>query len=133
MAVREQVSGPGRNSKRTDMNVSKQPTRYISGGNYGEGQALLAQQQAAPMAGKRPPINLRSMGPVTSLMAPTELPTQPLTTGVDVGQGAGSEILNLPMGSRVGFSQALREAARFDETGEVSAIMLAYEQSPFNG
>lgn len=133
MATREQVSGPGNMAKRTDMNVSKQPTRYIGGGQYGEGKQLLAQQQAAPMAGKRPGLNLGSMGPITGLMAPTEMPNQPLTAGVDVGPGAGSEILNLPMTSRVTLSAALDEAARFDDTGIVSAIKLAYEQSSFNG
>ena len=45
MAIREQVSGPGSNSKRTDLNVSRQPARYMAGGSYGEGQELLGLQQ----------------------------------------------------------------------------------------
>ena len=33
--IREQVSGVGAQAKRTDLNVSQQPTRYISGLPYG--------------------------------------------------------------------------------------------------
>ncbi len=49
MAIREEVSGIGKNAKRTDLNVSQQPIRYISGMPYGEGQATYNQQAAAPI------------------------------------------------------------------------------------
>ena len=29
----EQISGPGKYAQRTDMNTSKQPVRYMAGGN----------------------------------------------------------------------------------------------------
>ena len=49
--IREKVSGVGPMSERTDLNVSNQPARYISGLPYGEGEATYTQQTAAPMAG----------------------------------------------------------------------------------
>ncbi len=61
--IREEVSGIGPMSKRTDLNVSNQPAKYISGLPYGQGEATYDQQTAAPMAGtttmpeaKLPPI-----------------------------------------------------------------------------
>jgi hypothetical protein len=78
---------------------SGQPSRYISGMPYGQGQALMQQQEAAPMAKveapKEPAVQVAA-APVTPLFAPTERPNEPVTHGNDMGPGAGSEILNLP-------------------------------------
>ena len=60
MAIREQVSGPGSNSKRTDLNVSRQPARYMAGGSYGDlygymfrrneaGQIMLDEKTGRPL------------------------------------------------------------------------------------
>jgi hypothetical protein len=69
-----------------------QPNRYISGGAYGQGQALMQQQQGAPMsAGPAPvaaPLPLENQ-----LMQPTNNPMEPITAGVDFGPGPGSEAL----------------------------------------
>lgn len=106
MAIREQVSGPGANAKRTDLNVSKQPVRYMSGGTYGEGQELLGLQQGAKMAGKpatagvptAADIQRAMMGPrVTNLTAQTERPNEVLTEGSRVGPGAGFDATGLQM------------------------------------
>jgi hypothetical protein len=103
MAIREQVSGPGSNSKRTDLNVSRQPQRYMSGGTYGEGQELLGLQKGADLSagpdmvggvGMSKPITRKQ--PIEMLTAPTSRPNEPLSQGVDFGPGDGSEILNLP-------------------------------------
>lgn len=102
MAIREQVSGPGRNSKRTDMNVSKQPVRYMSNGSYGEGQELLGLQSqadlyAAPSTPTTPASVMQAFNkskPVTQINAPTERPNEPQTAGMPFG--AGSNFINLP-------------------------------------
>ena len=68
-----------------------QPNRYISGGKYGEGQALMQQQQGASMsAGPAPvaPLPLENQ-----FMQPTNNPMEPITAGVDFGPGPGSEAL----------------------------------------
>jgi hypothetical protein len=130
MAIREQVSGPGSNSKRTDLNVSKQPQRYMSGGSYGEGQELLSLQQGADMAGLPTPsgtpsvnMNRGSSQPIVNLTAATQRPNEPMTSGADFGAGPGSEILNLPaMPGPKTLINVLEELIPYDTTGQVSAI-----------
>ena len=78
-----------------------QPARYMSGLTYGQGQAQMAQQTAAPMAGNpvaaaRPMTAAPQMPQVVALDAPTQRPDVPVTTGIDEGPGAGSEALTLP-------------------------------------
>jgi hypothetical protein len=81
-----------------------QAPRYISGMAYGEGQATMQQQQAAPMAGasapsapSAPSLAALAQGPaITGLNAPSERPDEPVTQGNPMGPGAGEEILNLP-------------------------------------
>ena len=64
-----QPSGPGKFAKRTD----QQGIKRLSDAAYGEQKEFKEQQQGAPMA--------RS--------------NQPVTTGVDIGPGAGREILGM--------------------------------------
>lgn len=78
-----------------------QPARYMSGLAYGQGQAQMAQQTSAPMAGNpvvtaRPMAATPQMPQVVALDAPTQRPDVPVTTGIDEGPGAGSEALTLP-------------------------------------
>ena len=93
------VSGPGSFSKRTDL-------QYQSPA-YGDGVAYDAQKAGAPLA-KSPDVRgatntevrqaamAATETPLTSLYAPTQRPEEPITHGVDVGPGAGSNILNMP-------------------------------------
>lgn len=76
-----------------------QGAKYYSGLPYGQGQATMAQQQAAPMAAGRP---APMMNPIESFPAPMPLsepstmPDVPITDGAAVGPGAGLEGLALP-------------------------------------
>lgn len=77
-----------------------QPARYMSGLAYGQGQAQMEQQTAAPMAGN-PTANVATqttpqLPQITSIDAPTQRPDVPITNGIDIGPGAGSEALVLP-------------------------------------
>ncbi len=82
------VSGPGALSRRTDGGPS-QPIRPIPGGTYGDRQASVEQQQAAPMAASNgpppgpPPGAMASTGgPVSGdPFGPTERPNESLMTG----------------------------------------------------
>jgi hypothetical protein len=130
MAIKEQVSGPGSNSKRTDLNVSKQPQRYMSGGTYGEGQELLGLQQGADMSagpnmvggvGMSKPITRKQ--PIEMLTAPTSRPNEPLSQGVDFGPGDGSEILNLPPKTQRTTTEILQELLAVDESGFIASIL----------
>ena len=73
-----------------------QPNRYISGGKYGEGQALMQQQQGASMSAgpASTPAPVAAPLPLENqLMSPTNNPMEPITAGVDFGPGPGSEAL----------------------------------------
>jgi hypothetical protein len=89
-------AGPGKYSTRTD-------NLQMGSIAYGEGVETAAIKSGAPLA-KTP--NVRPE-PITELYAPTQRPKEPATTGIDMGAGAGSEVL------------ALRKP---DETNFISAI-----------
>lgn len=96
------ASGPGRLSKRTDGGPT-QKLEAPTGMAYGDHQALMAQERTAPMSqvdtvhpaqvpaapqggGGTPP-------QLTPLGAPTTRPGEPVTHGVDIGPGGGSNVL----------------------------------------
>jgi len=120
VAIREEVSGIGSMSKRTDLNVSKQPVRYISGMPYGEGQATYNQQTAAPMA-VNPLAEVASE--ITPITAPTQRPDEPITAGMDFGAGPGSEVLPpMPMKSQPSLADTFRQLAINDPSGDAELI-----------
>lgn len=116
------VSATGGNGQ---SGTGTQAATYIPGMAYGEGQATMAQQQAAPMAGSTSsaasvdPLGAM-LSPVTPLGAPTERPDEPITTGMDFGAGAGSEVLNLPRERSL--SEVLASMIDIDPTGEVQDL-----------
>lgn len=110
------VSGPGALSQRTDGGAT-QGAKYISGLPYGQGQETYSNQVAAPMAGN----TMQQMEMPTELMAPTARPNEPLENGIDIGPGAGSEVMNLPS-TREPLSVTMRKIAQFDPTGEAELI-----------
>jgi len=89
------VSGPGALSQRTD---GKVPTALPTGGDYGDRKALAEQQSAAPMtpqggggggalAAGRPAPGAQFGG---SAFSPTGRPGEPMTAGLDWGDGPGA-------------------------------------------
>ena len=120
------VSGPGGLSKRTDGGPGdKQPLRAIPGGSFGDRQATLDQQRAAPLAraSSTPPAaapapaspqGAPGAAPVDPMALvrqaaenftppnvapfdrPTDFPAEPVTEGLSTGPGAGPESLGLP-------------------------------------
>jgi len=86
------VSGPGPYAKRTDLSYQSQ--------SYGDGVAYDAAKSGAPLATapKSPlfsqaPQVAAPQAPVTGLFEPTQRPNEPVTHGINVGPGAGSEAL----------------------------------------
>lgn len=109
----EKVSGTGALSERTDLNVSSQPARYISGLPQGQGQATYDQQTAAPMAGtpEMPGVQLEEIVP---LGAPTQFPNQPISYGANWGEGPGlSTVVPQPVSALT----TLEKAIQYDDTG----------------
>jgi len=78
-----------------------QAPKYIPGMAYGQGQATMAQQAGAPMAGPTPAPagrvpNLNTLSQVTPIDAPTNRPNEPVTAGSPMGPGPGLEALTMP-------------------------------------
>lgn len=122
------TSLPGALSSRTDGGAidgmtppSTQPAQYISGLGYGKGKETYDQQTAAPMQGS----DLMSMpAPVVPLSAPTQRPNEPVTSGIDMGAGPGSEALNIP-NMAISPSHTIKQIAQNDPSGEAELILRA--------
>jgi hypothetical protein len=129
------VSGPGPYAKRTDVGTPEMKMGSIA---YGEGVETQAIKSGAPLgktpdAVAEPQDRLRpaSAAPVTELFAPTQRPDEPITTGVDIGEGPGSNALI--MQSRFAerkMSDILAEMIPFDTTGE---IVILYQNALARG
>lgn len=94
------VSGPGQLSERTDGGPG-QPVRAMTGGEYGEATEMEQIQSGASMANSAAQTRnsaaapaARPMRQAPDLMAPTDRPGEPLTTGTQGGPGAGPEVLS---------------------------------------
>lgn len=132
------VSGPGALSRRTD----GQGPKYISGGQYGEGQEMMELQQGAPMSETKTRAPRMSAGKaaaqpqpaqVTPLFAPTQRPDEPITAGAPFGPGAGP---NPPapgtMASKkpviAKYLPYLEDATRWPDTPETFKALVRYLQ-----
>lgn len=135
------VSGPGALSKRTDGQVQAAPT----GMAYGDHQALMAQESTAPMSAdpSTPTPNIpapqraaasapggapaQPRQPITPIGAPSQRPNEPVTAGVDIGTGPGSEVL--PMQHTGAFqaagpmTQMLGQLSASDQSGVLSTLL----------
>lgn len=119
------VSGPGALSRRTDGGPT-QAAKYMSGGGYGEGKALLDMQRSAPMAAQQKPSAPRmpsgaNLPPVVTLMDPTQRPDEPITHGLPFGPGGGPEVLATNTRSAT-LSQTVGGLIQYDSTGELSDL-----------
>jgi hypothetical protein len=125
-------AGPGKFSTRTD-NLQMGSTAY------GEGAETAAINTGAPKSktrgiadnvGGRPVSTVDvPQEPVTSLYAPSERPNEPVTTGVNIGAGAGSETLMMAKSSEK-LSDTLAKMLPFDDTGEIAVL---YQQALSRG
>ena len=112
------MSGPGALSKRTDGNPTQAAT-YMPGMPYGEN--TYDQQTAAPMAGVARMPSPPTLPKVLSLNDETERPDEPLTAGIDIGEGPGSEIMNVPNRSQ-SLIDTIRYLTQFDPSGDAELI-----------
>jgi hypothetical protein len=122
-------AGPGKYSTRTD-NL-QMPSQY-----YGEGVETAAIKSGAPLAKTgdvkgMPSSEIRSaaQGPITELYAPSERPDEPITAGIDMGEGPGSSALGMQPQQET-LSQILAKMLPYDTNGEIAAL---YEQAQSRG
>ena len=117
------VSGPGRLSRRTDGNPT-QGAKYMSGGQYGEGQALMETQKAAPMASKpaTPTVSAGAVKPPLRPLLESGNPNTPLTQGLPYGAGAGPEVVPAQFAGVPDFRATVERLRMFDNTGEFDLL-----------
>ena len=117
-------AGPGKFSTRTD-NLQMGSTAY------GEGKETAAINTGAPKSktrgiadnvGGRPVSTVDvPQEPVTSLYAPSQRPDEPVTTGVNIGAGAGTEALMMAKPADK-LSDTLALMLPYDTTGEITIL-----------
>ena len=126
------VSGPGKYAKRVD----RMPSNF-----YGDTTQTAADAAGAPLA-KTPDVKGMPMGqveaaaanaapqtPVTPLFAPTQRGDEPITSGIDMGPGAGSNALMMKKSTEK-LSDSLALMLPYDTTGEVGIL---YQQALSRG
>ncbi len=124
-------AGPGKFSTRTD-NLQMGSTAY------GEGVETQAIKSGAPLSktkdvrpARAGDVRAAAQGPVTELFAPSQRPNEPITAGIDMGEGAGSSALMMQseLGQRK-ISDILAEMIPYDNTGE---IVILYQNAIARG
>lgn len=123
------VSGPGQLSQRTDGGPGneKQPIRVGPGGAYGDRQAAIEQQRAAPLP-QVPDAGGAGVPAYTGgpLNGPSERPGEPVTHGSPLGAGAGPEALTGAMPVRPGtgpMTQLLMSLGGGGATGPLAELL----------
>ena len=110
------ASGPGKFSKRTDL-----PSAY-----YGEGVETAAIKSGAPLA-TTPDVRpsqapaVPAQEPITPLFAPTQRPNEPITSGIDTGEGPGSEALMMRRSTEK-LSDILVKMLPYDTDGSINIL-----------
>ena len=123
-------AGPGKFSTRTD-NLQMGSTAY------GEGVETQAIKSGAPLSKTADVRGARAgdvreaatQGPITELYAPTERPGEPITSGIDMGPGVGSNAMMMNPQQET-LSQILAKMLPYDTNGEIAAL---YEQAQSRG
>ncbi len=116
-------AGPGKYSTRTD-NLQMGSTAY------GEGVETQAIKSGAPLA-KTGDVRPARAGdvreaamqePVTGLYEPSQRPEEPITAGIDMGEGPGSNALMMRSQMVEKYSDTLAKLLPYDESGEIAIL-----------
>jgi hypothetical protein len=117
------VSGPGKYAVRTDK-------LEMGSTAYGEGVETQAIKSGAPLA-KTADVSAARAGdvraaatqePVTELFAPSQRPDEPITAGVDMGEGPGANALMMRSQMTEKYSDTLAKMLPYDESGEIAIL-----------
>lgn len=136
MAEGIRVSGVGKGARRTDLDRAAKVQRDAKiqrapGGAYGERAELAGLATGAPMA-KAAPIATTSPAtasiPTVGIFEPTQRPNEPLTAGVDVGEGPGSEVLMTPVDAPDQLAAFARAMYMANPTPQLRRIVEAFEE-----
>ena len=127
------VSGPGSYAKRTDL--AYQPDAYGDGVAYAanKGAAPLETARKSPMLSQAPTVsgNAGAQQTTVGLFDPSQRPGEPVTHGIDIGAGAGSDALMMKSQfAQEKLSNTLAQMLPYDQTGEIGIL---YQQALSRG
>lgn len=88
------VSGPGKYAKRTDRIPANQYGDQKETGEIASGAAIASTPDVRPIP-QSELASAQKQAPITPLYAPTQQPEVPVTNGIDMGAGAGSNALQM--------------------------------------
>ena len=115
-------AGPGKYSTRTDK-------LEMGSTAYGEGVETQAIKSGAPLSETKDVRPARAgdvreaaaQGPVTELFAPTQRPSEPITSGIDAGPGVGANAMMMNPATEK-LSDVLAKMIPYDQTGEIAIL-----------
>ena len=114
------VSGPGTFAKRTDLQYKPD--------TYGAGVQYAADKAGAPLAksggvklSQAPQVPTGAPAAGVGLFDPTQRPNEPVTAGIDMGEGPGSNALMMRKSAEK-LSDALAKMLPYDTTGEIAVL-----------
>jgi len=135
MAEGMRVSGVGKGARRTDLDRAAKIQREAKmqnavGGSYGERAELTQLAQGAPMAQGMPMPTAMGTPPVPTvgIFEPTQRPNEPITAGVDVGDGPGSEALMTPVDAPDQLATFARAMYMANPSPQLRRIVEAFEE-----
>lgn len=116
-------AGPGKYSTRTD-NLQMGSTAY------GEGVETQAIKSGAPLSKTKDVRPARAgdvreaamQEPVTELFAPSQRPDEPITAGIDMGEGPGANAMMMRSQMTEKYSDTLAKLLPYDESGEIAIL-----------
>jgi len=116
-------AGPGKYSTRTDK-------LELGSTAYGEGVETQAIKSGAPLA-KTADVRAARAGdvreaatqaPITELFAPSQRPDEPITAGIDMGEGPGANAMMMRSQMTEKYSDTLAKLLPYDESGEIAIL-----------
>jgi hypothetical protein len=117
------VSGPGPYARRTDLEYK--PDAYGEGVQYAaeKAGAPLAKAPKSPMLSEAPvvPAGAGLTAPGVGLFDPTQRPNEPVTAGVDMGEGPGSSALMMRKSVNK-LSDTLAKMLPYDTDGSIAIL-----------
>jgi len=125
------VSGPGKYAKRIDRMPANAYGEQKQTAEIASGAPLARTADVRPAPASEVKQAATSMGEVTPLFAPSSRPTEPVTAGIDMGAGAGSDALMMQSKfAQQKISDALAQMLPYDQTGEIGIL---YQQALARG
>jgi hypothetical protein len=125
------ASGPGKYAKRIDRMPANAYGEQKQTAEIASGAPLARTPDVRPAPASEVKQAATSMGEVTPLFAPSQRSTEPVTAGVDLGAGPGSDALMMKsLYSNNKVSDALAQMLPYDTTGEIGIL---YQQALARG